>query len=91
MDTETLRSAIKEMAGNTIFGATFVNKNGEVRDMVCRLGVKTHLKGGDLPFDPVDKGLLPVFDMQKEGYRMINLKTITELRVKGVTYTFGDE
>lgn len=91
MQTETLRSIIKELAGGTIFGCTFTKKNGEVRDMTCRLGVKKHLRGGELPFCPVEKGLLPVYDLQKEGYRMINLNTITELRIGGNVYRLGDE
>ena len=90
MKAEQLRTIIKELAGNTIFGVTFVKKNGDIRDMVCRLGVKSHLKGGELPFDPVEKGLLPVFDMQKKGYRMINLKTVTEIRAGGTVYRFGE-
>lgn len=89
--TELLRSIIKELAGNTIFGVTFVKRsNGEVRDMTCRLGVKKGQVGGELPFDPVVKGLLPVYDMQKFDYRMISLDTLTELRVGGKVYRFEE-
>jgi len=89
MDTELLRTLIKDLAGEKIFGCTFTKKNGEVRDMVCRLGVKSHLHGGELPFCPVEKGVLPVFDMQKQAYRMINLDTVTEIRANGQVYKFG--
>lgn len=88
--TELLRSMITELAGGTIFGATFVKKDGTIRDMVCRLGVKSHLKGGELPFCPVEKGMLPVFDMSVGEYRMINLSTLTELRVGGKVYRFEE-
>ena len=63
----------KEMVSDgKIFTVEFVKKDGTVRKMNARLGVKKHLKGGSLAFDPSERNLLPVFDMQKEGYRMIN-------------------
>jgi hypothetical protein len=87
--TELLRTIIKELGGNRIFGCTFVKRsNGEVRDMTCRLGVSKGLVGGELPFCPVEKGLLPVFDMTKQDYRMINLETLTEIRANGQVYKF---
>ena len=87
--TEQLRELITEMAGGTIFSCRFIKRStGEVRDMTCRLGVKKYLQGGELPFDPVEKGLLPVYDLQKEDYRMISLSTLQELRIKGKVYRF---
>lgn len=89
LKTEQLRTLIKDLVGNgSIFSVDFTKKNGEFRTMRARLGVKKHLQGGELPFDPVDKGLLPVFDMEKQAYRMINLKTVTEIRAKGNVYRF---
>ena len=76
---------IKENKGS-IFSVVFLKKNGEVRKMVCRFGVKKHLKGGSLSFDPLQRALLVVFDMQKEAYRMINLETISQIQMKGVEY-----
>ena len=37
---------IKHMVGQKIFKATFLKKNGDVREMNCKIGVKKHLKGG---------------------------------------------
>ncbi len=34
---------IKNMVGQKIFKAKFVKKNGEVREMNCKLGVKTEI------------------------------------------------
>lgn len=90
MQTNELRELIKKLAGNTIFSCDFTKKDGSARTMTCRLGVKKYLKEGELPFDPVEKGLLPVFDMTKQDYRMINLKTVTEIRVAGRVYRFGE-
>jgi hypothetical protein len=79
---------IVELAGNQIFSAVFIKKNGERREMLCRLGVKKHLKGGSLAYDAKARNLLPVFDMQKEDYRMINISTLLELKINGVKYHF---
>jgi len=65
MNTEALRSLIKELAGERIFSVDFIKRTtGEPRTMVCRLGVKKGQVGGEIPFDVVEKGLLPVFDLQ---------------------------
>ena len=69
---------IKNMVGQKIFKAKFVKKNGEVREMNCKLGVKKHLKGG-INVNNRDR-YLTVYDMKSEGYRNINLNTILEIR-----------
>jgi len=90
--TEALRTLIKEITPTTIFSIDFVKRTtGEARTMVCRLGVTKHLKGGELNFDPISKGLLSVYDMQAAGYRMINLDTVTEIRANGNVYRFEKE
>jgi len=74
---------IRDLAKGTIFTAINIKTNGEVRKYICRLGVRKHLRGGELPYDPAEKGYLPIFDMQKKEYRMLNLKTLTYLKVRG--------
>lgn len=73
-------------AEGRIFRATFIKKNGEVRNMVCRLGVTKHLRGGQRAYNPSDYGLICVYDLQNEGYRSINLETMTELNIGGNHY-----
>jgi hypothetical protein len=71
-----------QKAENTIFSVTFTKKDGTVRTMVARLNVKKGVKGTGMAYNPIEKGLLPVFDMQKNAFRMINLKTVTELKIR---------
>jgi hypothetical protein len=59
----------------------------KLRTMNARVGVKKHLKGGELPYDPKSKGLIPVFDMQKREYRMVNSNTIQALNIGKKQYT----
>lgn len=75
--------AIKKSEG-TIFSCHFIKRgNGEYRKMVARLGVKKGVKGVGMKYDPIKKNLLPVFDMQKNAFRMIPFDAIEYLKVKG--------
>ena len=53
-----------------IFSAVFTKKDGEKRKMVCRK----------------ERDLIGVFDMHKKAYRFINVKTLEQIKVKGITY-----
>jgi hypothetical protein len=81
MTEEQVREAVRAN-GNRIFSVLFQKKDGTLRKMVCRTGVTKHLKGGELPYDPIEKGMLPVFDMAKGEYRMINLRTIQSISLE---------
>ncbi len=82
---EKFRQTLEEIqtANNTIFSVEFIKKDGSVRTMTARLHVKKGVKGTGMAYNPIEKGLLPVWDMQKKGFRMINLKTVTKLQIKG--------
>ena len=83
---------IKEFVGkNKIFTATFIKKDGSTRVMNCQLGVKKHLKGGEQKFNPIEKNLLTVFDMQKGEYRMINISTLITLKANKEIIEFETE
>ena len=71
-----------------IFTATIIKRtNGERREMNCRLGVSKYVTGEGLKFDPTKKNLITVFDMQKNGYRMINIDGLEALKIDGEEFT----
>lgn len=70
---------IKSTKGK-IFTVVFIKKNGDRRVMNARLGVKKYLKKKKLAFNPKDYDLLPVYDLVKKDYRLVNLSTIQEVR-----------
>lgn len=74
---------IREKAGDTFFSVEFIKKNGDLRKMVCRLNVKKGVTGAGMSYDPTSKGLLCVYDVQKEGFRMINIDTIQHIQIRG--------
>lgn len=69
-----------------IFSVQFVKKDGSIRDMTARLGVKKYLKGVGLNFNPSDYNLIVAFDMVKKEHRMINIGTLRLLKVDGKTF-----
>lgn len=79
------KQLIKDTKGK-FFTVTFTKKDGTTRVMNARLGVKAYLKGGELPYDPEAKGLIPVFDIPKREYRMVNINTITKLKIGNNEY-----
>ena len=78
------KQEIKKLVGNQFFSATFVKRNGEVRKMLCRLKVKSYLKGGQKRYNY--DNLLTVFDIKKMQYRTINLDKLINLKAKGKVY-----
>lgn len=78
-----LKSFIEEAKDGKVFTVEFIKKNGELRKMNARLGVKKGITGNGMKYKPTDKGLLPVYDMQKQGFRMINFETIVSYTIHG--------
>lgn len=70
----------RQVVGNKIFSALFVKKNGEIRKIVARLGVKKYLKGGELTYDASSHNNLIVFDLEKKEYRTIKFDNLLEIK-----------
>ena len=99
MTKEEIVTLLKS-AGNRIFSVKFYKRGTlEERHMVCRFGVTKGQTGEGLKFDPLEKGLIPVYDIQKakeltdlgldevqvakQSYRMINLDTVFWAKING--------
>lgn len=66
-----------------VFRATFIKRTtGELRNMVGRTNVTKGVTGVGMKYDPFDRGLMPIYDFQKQEFRMINLETLQEISVK---------
>jgi hypothetical protein len=87
------RRAMEFLWGETqgrIVSVYFEKKDGTMREMTCRRGVKRHLRGGDLPYDPKPRMLVPVFDMNLGEYRTINVGSLVSFNVGGETFVVFD-
>ena len=77
---------IEESEGK-IFSVVFKKRTtGEWRKLVGRLGVRKDINGTGLKYDPASRQLMSVYDMQNQGWRMINKDSISELQTKGESY-----
>lgn len=76
------------------FTATYIKNNGSLRIINCRLKVKKGTNGKGLKYYPIEKGLLPVFDLQlarkgidpEKCHRMLNLLTLQKLTINNKKY-----
>lgn len=69
-----------------IFFVEFTKKDGTIRRMTCRKGVSKGISGNGMSYRPLSKGLLTIFDMDKQEYRMINLLELTKFTVNKKKY-----
>ena len=90
IDRDTAKQYIYKTNGK-IFSAVFTKKDGEKRKMICRQGVAKYVKGVGLKFKPEEKDLIGVFDMHKKAYRFINVTTLEQIKVKGITYRIKEK
>ena len=75
-------NSILSATDGKFFTVVFTKKDGTVRTMNCRTGVKKHLKGGVSTLDA--SKYLTVYDRQSEGYRAVNYSTIQSVTCQGV-------
>ena len=92
---QSLTNIISDWFTNKFFSVTFVKKNGEVREMLCKLNPqnwdgKPTTNGGSLTWNPTDKGYLQVWDVTKRGWRVVNFQTITKIRFGRRDYQFNN-
>ena len=76
--------ALKSTSGR-IFRAVFIKKDGSERTMVARTGVHKGVNGTGMSYNPESKGLMPVYDMQKKAWRMVNVTTMKSLKCGDIT------
>jgi len=64
-----------------IFSAVFEKTDGTKRKIVARLGVRRYVNGVGLRYNPIERAMIVVFDMQLKQYRLMNISKISQLRV----------
>jgi hypothetical protein len=66
-----------------LFSVTFEKKDGSLRKMTARLGVRKYLIGGGSKFDAEPRGMVRVFSMRDKGYRTVTPAKITRIKAYG--------
>jgi hypothetical protein len=70
-----------------IFTTVHTKKDKTQRVTNCRTGVKKGVTGEGMKYSPADYNLIPVYDMQHRGFRMVNIDTLATLVIDKTTYT----
>ena len=73
-----------------IFTTVHTKKDNTQRVTNCRTGVKKGVTGEGMKYSPADYNLIPVYDMKHRGFRMVNVETLSSLRINKTTYTVKD-
>jgi hypothetical protein len=83
------KDAIAIIKSKKFFSAEFIKKDGTVRYIYGRSGVKKHLKPNARPqsYKPSEMGYLTIWDMGKKEYRLINSQTI--IKINGMEVSRG--
>lgn len=78
------KQAIQIIKSGLFFSAEFIKKDGSVRKINARSGVKKHLRPDAKPrtYNPGELGYANVWDRQIKDYRLINLQTLTKVNNK---------
>ena len=84
MNNNLLKSMIKNTNGK-FFTCFFVKKDGTLRKMTARVGVKKGLANNGFVREEKDH-LICVYDITAKGYRMINLDTLKSFKCGDVQY-----
>jgi hypothetical protein len=81
-----IRPFIEGLRGK-FFTIEFIKRsNGELRVMNCTSNYQSKLAGGDAAYNFGEKQLVPVWDLQKKGFRSIPLDSVLRIRFAQETY-----
>ena len=83
---------LKQLAGSKFFSVVFRKKDNSLRTMLCQFGPKEWkgdptTKGGTLKYDPASKGLMVVWSVNDKAWRMVNLDTLSVVKIGNKNYT----
>ena len=79
------KELIKDSKGK-IFSTSFIKKDNTIRTLTSRLFIKYKKTGIEPPYKPSDYNLIPLYDMRKKAFRMLNLNTLLTLSINKEKY-----
>tara|TARA_R110000796_G_scaffold229976_1_gene347465 strand:+ start:288 stop:566 length:279 start_codon:yes stop_codon:yes gene_type:complete len=80
------KELIKESKG-LIFSTTYIKQNNTIRTLTSRTGKQYKSKTGrKAPYKAEDHNLLPLYDMRKKAFRMLNFNTLLTLSINKTKY-----
>ena len=83
-------SGFLERLKGRFVGVDFVKQDGSVRALNGRLGVHSRCNGGENKVVKDSRPYLTIFDAKADGYRTLNLSTVSALRADREVYLIVD-
>ena len=91
---DALRIILDQKSEGTFFTVEFIKRStGELRIMNCRGGVHKYVTGAGMAYDPIEKGLIAVWESNnaegnkgKNAYRMISAEGVKAVVAGGERY-----
>ena len=81
----TAKELIKDSKGK-IFSTTFIKKDNTIRTLTSRTGKQYTPTGKAAPYKAENYDLIPLYDMRKKAFRMLNLNTLLTLSINKEKY-----
>jgi len=86
INRDKAKELIKQSKG-LIFSAAFIKKDGTHRLMNARIGKQYASKTGrKAPYKAEEFNLIPLYDMRKKAFRMLNFNTLITLSINKTKY-----
>ena len=85
INKEEAKKLIKESKG-LIFSTTFVKKDNTIRTLTSRTGKQYTPTGKAAPYKASNYNLIPLYDMRKKAFRMLNFNTMLTLSINKTKY-----
>ena len=80
------KELIKESKG-LIFSTTYIKKDNTVRTLTSRTGKQYKSKTGrKAPYKAEEFNMIPLYDMRKKAFRMLNFNTLLTLSINNTKY-----
>ena len=80
------KELIKDSKGK-IFSTTFVKKDNTIRTLTSRTGKQYKSKTGrKAPYKAEEFNMMPLYDMRKKAFRMLNFNTLLTLSINKTKY-----
>ena len=84
------KELIKESKGK-IFSTTFVKKDNTIRTLTSRTGKQYTPTGRKAPYKAEEFNMIPLYDMRKKAFRMLNLNTLITLSINKEKYLIDEK
>ena len=85
------KELIKDSKG-LIFSTTYIKKDNTIRTLTSRTGKHYASKTGrTAPYKAEDYNLIPLYDMRKKAFRMLNFNTLLTLSINKEKYLIEQE